>query len=83
MKPSLTALGQPLLIDTHVLDWGNSFNLLRRGGKRVTMMVMMFVGKVVQCLKEFPYNSYCGKPTEQEFYVPIQKFFVTIQTQTV
>jgi len=47
MKPSLTALGQPLLIDTHVLDWGNSFNLLRRGGKRVTMMVMMFVGKVV------------------------------------
>jgi len=31
---------------THALDWGDSLNGHRRGGKRYTM-VMMFVGGVV------------------------------------
>jgi hypothetical protein len=45
-KNSITALGQPLQMAAHASDWGNSLNQCRRGGKRVTM-VMMFVGGVV------------------------------------
>ena len=46
IKPSITALGQPLRMAAHALDWGDSLNRRRRGGKRNTM-VMMFVGGVV------------------------------------
>ncbi len=42
----MTALGQPLWMATHASDWGISLNQCRRGGKRVTR-VMMFVGGVV------------------------------------
>ena len=49
MKPSLSALGQPLWMAAHTSDWGNSLNQRRRGGKRNTM-AMMFVGGVVLML---------------------------------
>ena len=49
----------------HVSDWGDSLNLRRRGGKRLTM-VMMFVGGV------FLNYSYCGKPMGREFFVPVR-----------
>jgi hypothetical protein len=49
MKPRDSALGQPLWMAAHTLDWGDSFNWRHRGGKRVTM-VMMFVGGVVSVL---------------------------------
>jgi hypothetical protein len=35
----------------HALDWGDSMNQRRRGGKRNTM-VMMFVGEVVLIVAE-------------------------------
>ena len=43
MEPHDSALGQPLRMAAHALDWGDSLNRHRRGGKRSTM-VMMFVG---------------------------------------
>jgi hypothetical protein len=46
IKPSVTALGQPLRMAAHTSDWGDSLNRCRRGGKRNTM-VMMFGGGVV------------------------------------
>jgi hypothetical protein len=46
IKPSITALGQPLRMAAQTSDWGDSLNRCRRGGKRNTM-VMMFVGGVV------------------------------------
>ena len=46
IKPRLSALGQPLRMAAHALDWGDSLNRCHRGGKRNTM-VMMFVAGVV------------------------------------
>ena len=37
----------------HASDWGNLLNSRRRGGKRVTM-VMMFVEEVVSVLDRIP-----------------------------
>jgi len=48
-KPRLRALGQPLRMASHALDWGGSLNRHHRGGKRNTML-MMFVGGVVLML---------------------------------
>jgi hypothetical protein len=45
-KPNVRALGQPLWIAAHALDWGNSLNPRLRRGKRLTMVVM-FVGCLV------------------------------------
>jgi hypothetical protein len=53
IKPCKSALGQPLRMAAHVLDWGDSLNQCRRGGKRLTM-VMMFVGGVASVLDEIP-----------------------------
>jgi hypothetical protein len=49
IKPSLSALNQPLWMATYVSDWGDSLNQHRRGGKQNTM-AMMFVGGVVLML---------------------------------
>jgi hypothetical protein len=46
-------------------------------------MVMMFVGGVVLIVDGFVYYSYCRKPTEREFFVPVLKIFVTTRTQIV
>ena len=46
IKLRLYALGQPLRMAFHALDWGDSLNRCCRGGKQNTM-VMMFVGGVV------------------------------------
>jgi hypothetical protein len=43
IKPSVTALGQPLWMAAHASDWGNSLNSSRRRGKRLTMVVMFVV----------------------------------------
>ena len=53
IKPHNSTLGQPLQMAAHALDWGNSLNQCRRGGKRLTM-VMMFVGGVVLVLDGIP-----------------------------
>ena len=52
MKPSLSALGQPLRMAAHASDWGDPSNYCHRGGKRVTM-VMMFAGGVVLMFNRF------------------------------
>ena len=36
----------------HASDWGDSLNPRYSGGKRVTIMVMMFVGEVVPVLNK-------------------------------
>ncbi len=41
--PNESALGQPLRMAAHALDWGDSLNPCRRGGKWLTMVVM-YVG---------------------------------------
>ena len=43
IKPSVTALGQPLWMAPHTSDWGNSLNSSRRRGKRLTIVVMFVV----------------------------------------
>jgi hypothetical protein len=43
IKPSVTALGQPLWMAAHASDWGNSLSSSRRRGKRLTMVVMFVV----------------------------------------
>ncbi len=53
IKPHNSTLGQPLRMAAHALDWGDSLNQCRRGGKRLTM-VMMFVGGVVLVLDGIP-----------------------------
>jgi hypothetical protein len=45
-KPNVSALGQPLQMAAHMLDWGDSLNPHCRGGKQLTMVVM-FVGCLV------------------------------------
>ncbi len=42
----LNPLGQPLRMAAHASDWGDSLNPHRRGGKRLTMLVM-FAGCLV------------------------------------
>jgi hypothetical protein len=61
-KPNISALGQPLQMAAHALDWGNSLNPHRRGGKRLTMVVM-FVGCLVlgddpNIILFLPYKTY-------------------------
>jgi len=48
MKPRAhnSALGQPLPMAAHALDWGDPSNSRHRGGKWVTM-VMMFVDEIL------------------------------------
>ncbi len=53
IKPHNSTLGQPLRMAAYALDWGDSLNQCRRGGKRLTM-VMMFVGGVVLVLDGIP-----------------------------
>ncbi len=48
-----SALGQPLRMAAHVLDWGDSLHQRRRGGKQLTM-VMMFVGRDLSVLDGIP-----------------------------
>ncbi len=45
-KPNVTALGQPLRMAIHALDWVDSLNPSLRGGKQLTVVVM-FVGCLV------------------------------------
>jgi hypothetical protein len=68
IKPSISALGHPLQMAVHALDWGYSLYQRCRGGKRLTM-VMMFVGGLRRCSTEFPYFSYRTKPLGQKFSV--------------
>jgi hypothetical protein len=73
IKPHNSTLGQPLRMAAHALDWGDSLNQRRWGGKRLTT-VMMFVvcGEVVSVLDGIPSYS-CRtstKPTVQEIFVP-------------
>ena len=49
IKPSTSALSQPLQMAANTSDWGDSSNKCCRGGKGVTM-VTMFVGGVVLML---------------------------------
>jgi hypothetical protein len=61
-KPNVSALGQPLRMAAHALDWGNSLNPHRRRGKRLTM-VGMFVGCLVfgdktNIILFLPYKTY-------------------------
>jgi hypothetical protein len=61
-EPNVSALGQPLLKATYALDWGNSLNPCRRGGKWFTMVVM-FVGCLVlgddpNIILFLPYKTY-------------------------
>ncbi len=46
VKPHDSALGQPLQMVAHASNWGVSLNQCRRGGNRLTL-VMMFVGGAV------------------------------------
>ncbi len=69
IKPSLSALGQPLQMAAHASDLGDSLNQCRMGGKWITM-AMMFVGGLRWCSMEFPHNSYCWKPMGREFFIP-------------
>jgi hypothetical protein len=72
-KPNVSALGQPLWMAIHDLDWGNSLNSCRRGGKRLTMVVM-FVGCLVlgdnpNIILFLPYKTYragvfCFRPNQ-------------------
>jgi hypothetical protein len=61
-KPNVSAFGQPLWMAAHALDWGDSLNPCRRGGKRLTMVVM-FVGCLVlgddpNIILFLPYKTY-------------------------
>jgi hypothetical protein len=61
-KPNVSALGQPLRMDTHALDWGDSLNPGCRWGKQLTMVVM-FVGCLVlgdypNIILFLPYKTY-------------------------
>jgi hypothetical protein len=61
-KPNVSALGQPLWMAAHALDWGNSLNPHRRRGKRLTIVVM-FVGCLVlgdkpNIILFIPYKTY-------------------------
>jgi hypothetical protein len=40
-KPKVSTLGQPLWMAAHALDWGDSLNPHHRGGKQLTMVVML------------------------------------------
>jgi hypothetical protein len=53
INPCDSALIQPLRMAAHALDWGDSSNQRRRGGKQLTM-VMIFVGGVVSVLDGIP-----------------------------
>ncbi len=61
-KPNLSALGQPLWMAAHALDWGNSLNPRHTRGKWLTMVVM-FVGCLVlsddpNIILFLPYKTY-------------------------
>jgi len=47
------ALGQPLRMAEHASDWGDSLNRRRRGGKRVTMVILFMEGVVLISLVLF------------------------------
>jgi len=49
----IIALGQPLWMADHALDWGDSLNQCRGGGQHYTM-VMMLVGGVVSVCDRIP-----------------------------
>ena len=72
-KPNVSPLGQPLWMAAHALDWGDSLNPRRRGGKQLTMVVM-FVGCLVLgddpiIILFLPYKTYgvgvfCFRPNQ-------------------
>ena len=53
IKPSLSALGQPLRMAAHLSDWGGSLKPHRRDGKRLSM-VEMFVSCLMLMLGDDP-----------------------------
>jgi hypothetical protein len=61
-KPNISTLNQPLQMDAHALDWGNSLNPCLRRGKWLTMVVM-FLGCLVlgddpNIILFLPYKTY-------------------------
>ena len=65
----------------HAPDCSNSLNSTsRRGGKRLTMVVM-FVVEFCWLSTVLSVLFHCREPTEREYFDPAQKFFVTTRTQ--
>jgi hypothetical protein len=50
MKPSQSALSEPLWMAAHASDWGDALNQCHRGGGKQNTTVMMFWGGVVLML---------------------------------
>jgi hypothetical protein len=61
-KPNVSTLSQPLQMAAHALDWGNSLNPRRRGGKQLTMVVIfvscLVLGDNPNIILFLPYKTY-------------------------